>query len=226
MEGYDDLDEEEIMENEMDEELNEILKCLLISIQAILHVLHELMHSMSHEHVERPLTRRPKTRNGSDYIYKILNEDSEHFRQIYRMYPEAFQKLCYIIREKTQLDDTRFVSVEEMLATFLLNVGQNSRYCVIREKYGRSHYTISKNFNKILKALNIVAIDMMAKPGVTVPQKISESTRFYPYFKVSTFLVEKIIKYYYCVIIVDDGIIIVLLHRIALELLMVPTFQQ
>ncbi|KAK9123674.1 hypothetical protein Sjap_013276 [Stephania japonica] len=57
MEGYDDLDVEDMIENEMDEELNEILKCLLISIQAILHALYELMQSLCHEHVAHPLTR-------------------------------------------------------------------------------------------------------------------------------------------------------------------------
>ncbi|KAK1570322.1 hypothetical protein Q3G72_000153 [Acer saccharum] len=70
-----------------------------------------------------------------------------------------------------------------MLGTFLLIVGQNSRYCQTRNTFGRSHFTTSNNFNKILKALNTIATEMMAKPGPTVPAKIRESTRFYPYFK-------------------------------------------
>ncbi|CAL9001841.1 unnamed protein product, partial [Prunus brigantina] len=41
----------------------------------------------------------------------------------------------------------------------------------------------SENFHKILKALNSIASDLMAKPGLAVPAKIRESTRFYPYFK-------------------------------------------
>ncbi|KAF3449097.1 hypothetical protein FNV43_RR09821 [Rhamnella rubrinervis] len=92
--------------------------------------------------------------------------------------------LCSIIREKTLLHDTRFVCVEEMLASFLMVVGQNSRYCLVRKTYNRSQYTISRSFNKILKALNTIAVDMMAKPGSSVPEKIRESTRFYPYFKL------------------------------------------
>ncbi|CAL2227870.1 unnamed protein product [Prunus armeniaca] len=35
----------------------------------------------------------------------------------------------------------------------------------------------------VLKALNTIAPKMMVKPGSTVPTKIRESTRFYPYFK-------------------------------------------
>ncbi|XP_075491867.1 uncharacterized protein LOC142530003 [Primulina tabacum] len=99
------------------------------------------------------------------------------------MYPDIFLKLCTILRERTPLQDTRYICVEEMLAMFLLIVGQNTRYCLIRKTFGRSHYNTSQNFNKMLRALNSIAVDMMAKPGSAVPERIRESTRFYPYFK-------------------------------------------
>ena len=96
------------------------------------------------------------------------------------MYPSVFRKLYNIIREKILLQDTRFICVEEMLASFLLIVGQNSRYCVVRKTFGRSHFATSQSFNKILKALNTIAVDMMVKPGSMVPKKRRrESTRFY-----------------------------------------------
>ncbi|RZC08983.1 hypothetical protein D0Y65_015622 [Glycine soja] len=62
-------------------------------------------------------------------------------------------------------------------------VGQNTRYCVIRNTFGRSQFATSENFHKILKALNSLAPDLMVRPCSTVPAKIRESTRFYPYFK-------------------------------------------
>ncbi|XP_073120063.1 uncharacterized protein [Henckelia pumila] len=70
-----------------------------------------------------------------------------------------------------------------MLAVFLLVVGHNTRYCLIRKTFDRSHYNTSQNFNKVLKALHSIVADMMVKPGAAVPEKIRESTRFYPYFK-------------------------------------------
>jgi hypothetical protein len=100
------------------------------------------------------------------------------------MYPDVFRNLCMIIREKTPLVDTRFICIEEMLASFLQIVGQNARYCIIRNTFGRSQFAASENFHKILKALNSIAPDLMAKPTSSVPAKIRESTRFYPYFKV------------------------------------------
>ena len=178
---------------------------------------------MCRPRLQHPLTRQPKTTSGYDYIHKILNEDPIHFQQLYRMYSSVFRKLCNIIREKTLLQDTRFICVEEMLASFLLIVGQNSRYCIVRKTFGRSHFATSQSFNKILKALNTIAVDMMVKPGSTVPEKIRESTRFYPYFKVS----DEIIYFYFKVI--DEIIIILIFYhyfRIALALLTVLIFQQ
>ncbi|KAK9098782.1 hypothetical protein Syun_025827 [Stephania yunnanensis] len=76
MQRYDESKEVEMEENEV-EELTEILECLLVSMQAILQALHEVIFSMYCEPV--PLTRRSVTRNGSEYIETILNEDAEHF---------------------------------------------------------------------------------------------------------------------------------------------------
>ncbi|KAG4933989.1 hypothetical protein JHK87_047991 [Glycine soja] len=56
--------------------------------------------------------------------------------------------------------------------------------CVIRNTFGRSQFATSENFHKILKVLNSLAPDLIVRPGSTVPAKIRESTRFYPYFKV------------------------------------------
>ncbi|XP_073138098.1 uncharacterized protein [Henckelia pumila] len=77
------------------------------------------------------------------------------------------------------------MEVREMLAVFLLVVGHNTRYCLIRKTFDRSHYNTSQNFNKVLKALHSIVADMMVKPGAAVPEKIRESTRFYPYFKAA-----------------------------------------
>ena len=120
------------------------------------------------------------------------------------MYPSVFWKLCNIIREKALLQDTKFICVQEMLALFLLIVGQDSRYWVVHKTFGKSHFATSQSFNKILKVLNTIAINIMTKSGSTVPEKIRESTRFYPYFKVS----DEIIYFYFKVI---DEIIIILI---------------
>ncbi|KAH1254815.1 Uncharacterized protein GmHk_04G011169 [Glycine max] len=175
--------DEDIDDEETNEEFYEATYTYVMTIYALIDILNQFLNMMRGEHIERPLTRRQITSRGYDYIHKALNDDPAIFRQVYRMYPDVFQKLCTIIREKTPLEDTRFICVEEMLASFLQIVGQNTRYCVIRNTFGRSQFATSENFHKILKALNSLAPDLMVRPGSTVPAKIRESTRFYPYFK-------------------------------------------
>lgn len=134
-------------------------------------------------YIDYPI-RRPITKVGYDYIHKVMQEDPQHFRQLYRMYPDVFLRLCDLIKETTHLKDTRLICVEEMVATFLVTVGQNSRYCHTRDTFKRSKFATSINFHKVLRAINTIAPSLMAKPKLTVPTKIRESTRFYPYFKV------------------------------------------
>ena len=134
--------------------------------------------------IQRPLTRRPVTTNGYLYINRVLDEDPKIFRRVFRMFPDIFQKLCSIIRQKTLMRDTRHICIEEMLAIFLLTIGQNNRYCQAILTFGRSHYTCSRSFNKILKALNTLAPELMVKPPTYTQARTRESTRFYPYFKV------------------------------------------
>ncbi|CAH2070381.1 unnamed protein product [Thlaspi arvense] len=133
--------------------------------------------------IERPL-RRPITNIGYAYIQKALKEEPEHFRSLYRMYPTSFEKLCDLIRTKTSLQDTRNICVEEMVATFLLTIGQSSKCCYTIDTFKRSVFATNENFHKVLKASNTMAPDLMARPGVTTCAKIRESTRFYPYFKL------------------------------------------
>ncbi|KAF3583709.1 hypothetical protein F2Q69_00029575 [Brassica cretica] len=77
-----------------------------------------------------------------------------------------------ILREKAGLQDTRFISVEEMFAIFMLTVGQNSRYCLVKDTFKRSKFAISTSFNLVLEALLVIAPSQMVKPDGFVPMKI------------------------------------------------------
>ncbi|KAH6817817.1 hypothetical protein C2S51_001420 [Perilla frutescens var. frutescens] len=173
------------MEEEIDEEeeteFYENVKLLLLTAKAVLTVLGEI--DMMRQNIERSLQRRPITRIGYHFVKDMIEGDPQSFRQLYRMYPDAFLKLCSIIRDKTPLQDTRHICVEEMLATFLIIVGHNDRYCNVRQRFSRSHFATSQNFNKVLKALNMIAPNMMVKPSISTPAKIQDCTRFMPFFK-------------------------------------------
>ncbi|KAG5009991.1 hypothetical protein JHK87_018506 [Glycine soja] len=170
-----DTNDEDIDDEETNEEFYEATYTYVMAMYALIDILNQFLNMMRGEHIERPLTRRQITSWGYDYIHKALNDDPAIFRQVYRMYPDVFRKLCRIIREKTPLEDTRFICVEEMLASFLQIVGQNTRYCVIRNTFGRSQFATSENFHKILKALNSLAPDLMEEVWEVVAQLVGLS---------------------------------------------------
>ena len=97
--------------------------------------------------IERPI-RQPISDIGYAYIENVLKEDPVHFRLVYRMYPSSFRKLCELIRLKACIRDTRHICVEEMVATFLLIVGQSSRYGYTKDTFKRSIFDISEIFTK------------------------------------------------------------------------------
>ncbi|KAH6771423.1 nuclease HARBI1-like protein [Perilla frutescens var. hirtella] len=165
------------------EKIMEEVKTLFGEVHAktVLTLLGEI--DIMRQHIERSLQRQPITRIRYHFVKDMIEGDPQSFRQLYRMYPDAFLKLCSIIRDKTPLQDTRHICVEEMVATFLIIVGHNDRYYNVRQRFSRSHFATSQNFNKVLKALNMIAPDMMVKPSIQTPTKIQDCTRFMPFFK-------------------------------------------
>ncbi|WZY69493.1 hypothetical protein YC2023_001733 [Brassica napus] len=133
-------DKETYMSHE-DEELDVHITLLVLLIFRQLMCLKKRQRELQLQ-IERPI-RRVITRAGQDYIESVLKEDPLHFRELYRMYPDIFLKLCNLIREKTGLTDTRYISFEEMVASFLLIVGQNARYCYTRDTFKRSKFAKS-----------------------------------------------------------------------------------
>ncbi|CAL9231610.1 unnamed protein product [Arabidopsis halleri] len=159
------------------------------------------------------LPQRKKARTdafNSNKVFDEVNTVTEFSNQIFGMIQKRWEKeteekeaedkannVWDAIKEIPDLDvglryeamtlvhslDRRNVSVEEMLATFLFIVGQNSRYIQAQDRFKRSRFSISTSFNTILKVLKALAPSYMAKPGSAVPTKIKDSTRFYPYFK-------------------------------------------
>ena len=180
--GQQESEEKESYLSHEDDELDAHIILLVLLILCQMMCLKKRQRELQLQ-IERP-TRRPITRAGQDYIDNVLKEDPLHFRELYRMYPNIFLKLCNLLREKTSLTDTRYISLEEMVASFLLVVGQNSRYCYTRDTFKRSKFAISENFHKVLQALNQISPSFMATAGPGTPHKIKESTRFYSYFKV------------------------------------------
>ena len=104
------------------------------------------------------------------------------------MSPLAFARLCELLRDSGRLKDNRNAIVEEQVAKFLYVLSHNVRNRTTSFFFHRSGETISRNFDKVLRAIISLEDQFFRQPnGVDIPQHIARNNRFYPYFKVKNF---------------------------------------
>ena len=110
------------------------------------------------------------------------------YRDIIRMRPSAFAKLCEILWGTGRLKDTRNAFVEEQVVKFLYILAHNGRIRTVSFFFRRSNETISRHFHNVLKAVIYLEDQFLLQPNeAEVPQQIQNSHKFYPYFKVNIF---------------------------------------
>ena len=104
------------------------------------------------------------------------------------MSPLAFARLCELLRDSSWLKDSRNAIVEEQVAEFLYVLWNNVRNRTMSFFFRRFGETISRNFDKVLRAIISLEDQFFRQPnGVDIPQHIASNNRFYPYFKVKNF---------------------------------------
>ncbi|XP_059627200.1 protein ALP1-like [Cornus florida] len=99
------------------------------------------------------------------------------------MYPEVFRTLCSTLKG-IGLKDSKFLTVYEQVAIFLLTLSHNQRNRVVAERFQHFTETISRHFHAVLHAVCQLGTHIIAPSNFSmIPNKIRESSRFYPYFK-------------------------------------------
>ena len=113
---------------------------------------------------------------------------SKKCRDIIRMWPYAFAKLCEIFQGTGCLKDISNASVEEQVAKFLYILAHNKRIRMVSFFFRRSNETISRHFHNVLRAVIYLEDQFLLQlNGVEVPQQIRNGHRYYSYFKVNMF---------------------------------------
>uniref|UniRef100_A0A0A8Z850 DUF8040 domain-containing protein n=1 Tax=Arundo donax TaxID=35708 RepID=A0A0A8Z850_ARUDO len=74
--------------------------------------------------------------------------------------------------------------VEQQVAMFLNTVGHKLRNRLVATNYDRSSETISRYFNKVLRAVGELRGELIRPPSTATPTKIAGNPRWDPYFKV------------------------------------------
>ncbi|KAF5469174.1 hypothetical protein F2P56_013267 [Juglans regia] len=117
--------------------------------------------------------------SGAKFVDEVLNSQSEHCLENFRMDKHVFYKLCDILQAKGLLRHTNRIKIEEQLAIFMFIIGHNLRTRAVQELFRYSGETISRHFNNVLNAIMAISLDFFQPPG----SEILEDPRFYPYFQ-------------------------------------------
>ncbi|GAV83998.1 LOW QUALITY PROTEIN: DDE_4 domain-containing protein [Cephalotus follicularis] len=113
-------------------------------------------------------------------VYQIKN--NEKCRDIIRIGPQAFLRLCDILQKFGGLQPTQRASIEEQVGIFLYTLGHTVKNRRI-QFFRRSGETVSRHFHKVLRSMVALEEYFLNQPdGSEVPSEILYSSRFYPYF--------------------------------------------
>ncbi|XP_075633418.1 uncharacterized protein LOC142605876 [Castanea sativa] len=137
-------------------------------LQLLVHVVHGIWMMgiyCSPHYVDKVLTESSGEREN--VWQELLSElrCSRKFRDIIRMGPYAFAKLCEILRGTGCLKDNRNASVEEQVAKFLYILAHNERICTVSFFFRRSKDTISRHFHNVLRAVIYLEDQFLLQPN-------------------------------------------------------------
>ncbi|EFH53789.1 predicted protein [Arabidopsis lyrata subsp. lyrata] len=117
--------------------------------------------------------------------YKIHN-NPVHCMNMLRMHPEAFKNLCTTLEQRYNLCSTDHISIDEMVAIFLVTCSQNDTQRYVGLSFGRSQETIYRKFHAVLDAVESLACEYLKTPTPAslkhYPRKLQEDSRYWPFF--------------------------------------------
>ena len=136
----------------------------------------------------RRLPRTPYVNHAAEreeYINSVLHGIETHCVNQLRMKPIAFHHLCHILTEGEHVRPTIHMSVTEQVFIFLHIIGHNVRFCVMGSRIYRSTETVYRYFKVVLRGVLKLYKALRRLRNEDTSLEITNSRRFYPYFKVS-----------------------------------------
>lgn len=122
-----------------------------------------------------PLSARDQERAAN--LRFIYHSNDTNCLELLRMKRAPFFQLCDLFRNRGLLTDSIHCIIEEQVAMFLMVVGHNERFRVIKMSFRRSIETISRYFQEVLFAVGELRAEMILPPSTAVPAKIQHSRR-------------------------------------------------
>lgn len=111
--------------------------------------------------------------SGHQFTLELLEGNDRQCIELLRMSRDSFVRLCSHFKVKGWLKDSKHISVEEKMAMFLMMLGHNQRYVVIKRRFQHSKQTIHKYFYEVLNAMMTFANEMIVpttfSPNPNIP---------------------------------------------------------
>ena len=86
---------------------------------------------------------RTSALRGHDYVIELLNGNDSRCFDCFRMKRITFIRFCEDLKSKTNLKSSRYLTVQEKVAIFLLIISHNESNRIAAERFQHSGYTIS-----------------------------------------------------------------------------------
>nr|GEZ80120.1 hypothetical protein [Tanacetum cinerariifolium] len=129
---------------------------------------------------------------GEDWMKDVLNSNSIHCVNAFRMHPHIFKKLCRELQANYGLKLSDKMSALEKLGIFVYTLALGVSNRDVEERFQCSGETISRAFHDVLYAItakgngfNGLASDIIRPkdPTFSIPPQIMNDKRYMPYFK-------------------------------------------
>ena len=124
-------------------DISDILMCMMIYYYLTL-------HKKQRRPRKRDLT---STFTGHAYTLELLTGPGTQCHDLMRFSRTAYVRLCDHFRQKNWLQDSRYITVEEKMAIFLIVIGHNERFRVLKHDFQHSSQTIHSCFHEVLNGM-------------------------------------------------------------------------
>ncbi|PWA39969.1 harbinger transposase-derived nuclease domain-containing protein [Artemisia annua] len=106
--------------------------------------------------------------SGHQYTQELLQGNNLQCTELIRMSRDSFVRLCNHFKERNWLRDRKHISVEEKMFIFLMIVGHNERFSVMKRRLKHSKETIHKCFHEVLTQM-LVSSEEVIRPTTFNP---------------------------------------------------------
>ncbi|XP_035844562.1 uncharacterized protein LOC118491160 [Helianthus annuus] len=114
---------------------------------------------------------------GHEYTQELLHGTSTQCHEMMRLSRDAFILLCNHFKQKNWVQSSRSISLEEKLAMFLMVIGHNERFRMVKRRFQHSTETIHRCFHEVLKAMMNFAREVIVPTSSYVSANNSERHR-------------------------------------------------